>query len=69
MNHNDQDTLGFHVFRYAITRKDGRRYNGNAYGDDRDWHGTPYTYTRHGAEMKIERFPEYFQGCTVTRCD
>jgi hypothetical protein len=57
-------------FEYAIKNKSGLYYNGNAYGDFRDWSSIPmdvYTYTEAGAYLKMSRFPVMFAGCEVVR--
>ena len=56
------------MFEYAIRRNDGKFYNGNAYGDERDWTSVPmevYTYTEAGAYRKIQAFPVMFANCSV----
>jgi hypothetical protein len=58
------------IFEYAIKNKSGLFYNGNAYGDSRDWSSIPmdvYTYTEAGAYRKISLFPAMFAGCEVVR--
>ena len=67
IDHDERDSMGNHVFRYSIMRKDGKHYNGSAYGDERDWSGSPFTYSRKGAEAKIQNFLWYFGGCVVVR--
>lgn len=53
---------------YAIQNKDGQFYNGNAYGDSRDWSTDAkfaFTYSEKRAEMKMDAFPSYFAGCKI----
>ena len=61
-------------FNYVIKNEDGEFYNGNVYGDCRDWtkeiregFNGAFRYTLQGAFAKIARFPYYFSGCTIEK--
>lgn len=58
------------LFEYALKNKAGLYYNGNAYGDHRDWtsrENEAYTYTEKGAYRKKDLFPAYFGDCVVEK--
>lgn len=53
---------------YAIQNQKGEYYNGNAYGDHRDWTTVPmnvFSYTQQGAHHKLDLFPAMFNNCKV----
>lgn len=62
-----KDSLGFHVFSYAIKNAKGQFYLGSVHGDERDWgsRNKAYTYTTEGAHKEIQNFPIFFNGCEV----
>ena len=56
------------IFEYAIQNQKGEFYNGNCYGDQRDWTKVPmhiFTYTEQGAYKKLDLFPAMFNNCKV----
>ena len=55
---------------YAIQNKDGELYNGNCYGDHRDWTKTSmdvFAYTEQRALHKMNLYPAMFGNCKVIR--
>lgn len=57
-------------FDYAIRNDSGLYYNGNAYGDSRDWTAVAslvFTYSEAGAHRKVSLFPVMFANCQVVR--
>lgn len=58
------------VCNYAIKNQEGFFYNGNAYGDHRDFTDKKmyvWRYTEQGAYREKDLFPAMFSTCTIER--